>query len=352
MGAEIGYEGKVVLAKETTYGTAVQGGADDAVPILSFQDGKNPNFVEDNNIRGSAFRKLMAAGTKLFNPGFSQDAFPAAGLPLALGLLCGDDDVSVVEATGPVTVGGDHKFVPQTRNIGYSGTLARKLTGINTVKEFPGWKPQRIELSISAGGQLGFTVSGPAQNLINTGTTNTTSSIDSATFDAPLSRLMYSGMIVWYADQDGIAFADGDKLHVDQVNFAWERGYKIDPAANSQLIREPVPSGFFLTEFSIVLPLAEDLQPETDMLAATAKRCKVQLTGPLLTGGDAGQNNEINLYLPALLPITNPDDVSGPEAVSPTVTFDVGEADTAPNDMNSEIAPHVVVRNELSTAYV
>lgn len=352
MPPEIGYEGKAVMVNESTYGTAVQGGALSAFPFLSFQDGKNISYVENNNISGSAFRRLMAQGTKLFTPGWSQDAFYAAGLPHALALLAGSDSPSVVQNSDPANVGADHLMVPQSSNLGISATVARLLNGVDTVKEFSGFKPQRIELTISAGGQLSVTVSGPCQNLVNTGATNTTGSIGSATFDAPLELIMYADMTVWYADQDGNAFDDNDKIHVDSVTWAWERGYKIDPGATSQLIREPVPSGFFATDFSMVLPLEEDLQPETDMLAGTAKRAHVQLSGPLLTDGDAGQNNEINLYLPALQVTENSDDVDGPEAISPSISFDVGEAETAPNDMNSQTVPHVIVRNELETAYV
>ncbi len=352
MSEEIGYQGKAVLAKETTYGTAVQGGADSAFPFTSFQDGKSPQFVENNGVRGSGHRRLMTPGTKLFTPGWSQDAFPAAGLPLAFALLCGDDDETIVQNSSPATVGADHKFVMQGNNKGFSATLARKLTGVNTVKEFPGFKVGRIELTISAGGQVQVTISGSAQNLVNTGTTNTTSSIDSATFDAPLELMMYHNMTVWLADQDGSAFADGDKIHVEQLTFAWERGYKVVPGATSQLVREPVSSGWFATEFSIQLPFEDDLQPETDMLAGTAKRARVQVSGSLLTNGDAGQNNELNIYLPALLYTQDQDDVGGPEAVAPSLAFDVGEAETAPNDMNSEVVPHVIIRNELSTAYV
>lgn len=352
MAPEIGYEGKAVLVKETVWGTAVQGGALSAFPFLTFQDGKDIQFVENNNIRGSAFRKLGAQGTKMFKPGFTQDAFYAAGLPLALAILAGDDAETIVQNSVPATVGADHRFVPQSRNIGFSATLARKLAGINVVKEFPGWKPQRIELTISAGGQLGVTITGPAKNLLNTGTTNTVTSINNATFDAPLEQIMYADMTVWFADQDGAAFDDNDKIHVNSMTWAWERGYKIDPGATSQLIREPVPTAFFMTEFSLQLPLEEDLQPETDLLAGTVKRAKVQFSGPQLTAGDAGQNNEINLFLPALRIRTNPDDVGGPAAISPSLTFECGEADAAPNDMNSLTVPHVIVRNELSTAYV
>lgn len=353
MAPEIGYEGEVVLVKETTWGTAVQGGADSKFPFRSFQDGKNIEFVENANMFGSPVMRLSKQSTKKFTPGFSGDAFYAAGLPLALAIIAGSDAITAVNNSTPAQVGSDHLFVPQRSNLGKSATLARKLKGINAVKEFPGFKPGSVELSMSQGGQLQLTVSGPAKNLINTGTTNDVASIEAATIDAPVELIMYAGMTVWLADQDGAAFQDSDKLHVDTIRWMWQRGYKIDAAASSQLIREPVPSGFFSTEFSLQLPLEEDLSHETDLLNGQPKRAKVQFSGSQLTSGDAGQNNEINLYLPALLIREDNDDVGGPEAVAPSLTLEVGEADaTTYNDMNGESLPHAVVRNEKVTAYV
>jgi len=352
MSAEIGYQGKAVLVKETVYGTAVQGGADTAFPFISLQDGKNVEFIEDSNIRGSAFRKLPVQSTKRFTPGWTQDAFFAGSLPLLLGLLCGDDTTSIVQNAAVQTVGGDHLFVPQGSNVGYSATLARLLAGVSAVKEFPGFKPMRIELTVSIGGQLQFTVSGPAQNLINTGATNTTASIAAATYDDPYELIPYHAMTVWFDDEDGGAFSASEKIHVEQLRFAWERAYKTVAGAASQLIRESVPDNFVMTEFSFTRPFEESLQDETDYLTPTSKRCKVQFSGSLLTNGDAGQNNEINLFLPSLRIAQNPDDVGGPGAVTQALTFTPGETDTAPNDMNSQVVPHVIVRNEQSTAYV
>lgn len=353
MSEEIGYQGEVVLSAESVWGTAVQAGADEKFPFKSFQDGKDIQYVDDENTYGSPIQRLGAQGTKMFNAGFSGDAFFAAGLPLALGILAGDDTITAVNNSDPTQVGSDHLFVPQDSNVGFSGTLARKLKGVNGVKEFPGWKPSRIELTISQGGELQLTVRGTAQNLINTGTTNDVASIEAATIDDPIELIMYAGMTVWLADQDGNAFADGDKLHVEQLSWAWERGYKTVPAASSQLIREQVPSGWFNTEFSLTLPFETDLAHETDLLNGQAKRCKVLFSGSQLTNGDAGQNNEINLYLPALRIRQHQDDPGGPDAVAQSLTFKVGDADaTTYNDMNSQSKPHVVVRNEFQSAYV
>ena len=274
--SEKGYDIRAALAAQAVWGTAEALAAGDGAFLYTMEHGNEPNFVPDPSLTGSVVARHDDLGIKRYSPSFSSKARYIGELPLALALLMGDDS-----GGSPVQVGTSdgyvHKFVPQDDNYTEFATLARTTPGlaVATVREYDSVKIMRVELTITAGDRLMYSVKTAARDVVVTGSVNDSAAVIAATPGTPLESLMFHDMIVYLADEDGAAFAAGDKLTVNSLTLAFERPYKIFQAANSQLIAQPFTNGHFVFEVGFDLPEESEIDLETDMLGETTKRLSV-----------------------------------------------------------------------------
>lgn len=350
---------RIVLAakRETTYGTAIECGADDGLPFESHSITPEFDYV-DNTMKDGAslMQRKPHLGMKRFMHRYSGE-WRYDGVPAYLiGNLLATEAVTEIA----VGVGATHKFTRAANNDGEGLTVARWLRDLGTPRseELIGAKVQRINFSISAGQPLKVSLDLVGLNLIdnNTGTpTNTPATMANVTAKVPLDALMYSDMVVHFADESGDAFDAADKVVADSIEWSYETKLKLVQAGESLIIREPVANGWFASNINFRFPSVDnaELGRRDDLLANTTKRARIGFTGPDLTGGTPGvQVHAARFFFPQLQPRQAPFEIGSDEAAVIAANFTAHKTDTAPNDMDSELIPFIEIDSELETAYL
>jgi hypothetical protein len=349
---------RIVLAmkRETTYGTAIQAGANDGLHFESHDFAPEFDWVDDEMKDGaSVMQRKPRLGMKKFMQRYSGEWRYDGVCAAVLANMFALDAVTEIAAG----VGATHKLTFQPNNNTEGLTAARWLRDLGTprVEELIGGKVQRVNFSIDAGKPLKVTIDVVFQNLIDNligSPTNTTASMANVTAKLPLDALMYNDMVVHLADEDGAAFDNDDKVVADHIDWSYERPYKLVQAGESLLIREPVANGWFPSQVNMRFPSVDnaELGRRDDLLANTSKRLRIGFTGPLLTGGAGGQDHAARFFFPQLVTRQAPFEIGSDEAAVIQANFTAHKTDTAPNDMDGELVPLIELDTEVETNYL
>jgi hypothetical protein len=353
--AEKGFDDILAMKVGSVYGTAVQGVAGDQVHFLTFQRPKGIQKVKNDILTGSGFRKRDRQGNKLYSPGFSMYGRWRGGLDLLEALFAGSDALTAINNSDPTQVGSTHLMVPQDNIVGAFATLALWDPRRSIVMEWPSWKPMEIVYEVQSNGFVTVRTNGPADNYLNTGTVNTTTSMASVSAPTPLDEMMATDSKFRINAQGGSALADGDKMPITGLRITQRWGFQATPdGATWPLIPEPLRTGRPEYEIELTFERLEDTAREDELLGDTVLKADFVVTGDLLTNGDAGQNHELRKYFPELVVDNIDDNVQGGEVVGYTVRYRAEfEASAAPSGMPSGVlVPCTEMDNELTTALV
>lgn len=336
MGADaIGTKSKMAIKKGTTWGTAVDLGANDRVPFVSCGLINEPQQIQDDTITDATTRRPSLNGNHTNEGPLVVQADYRQHL-LMNALLFGSAGVP----TGPVdTAAYTHTMKFQKSVQGRMATIAIDKGGVKTAdgsKKCEAWasvKPQRMTFVSTAGDKAMETF-----DLVAAGYFDTEDPVD-WTYPAATSpengggrTLVHARQVCRVNLQAGGALGSGDRIYPNRVELVFDRAFGRSFSQGVD-VEEPVPDGWqeitvrldFFTAKGSLLDLFRDARD-----AETLLKMDLAYTHTKLITGAASTFYSRTFYFPKLRVTRCPLTVDGPGAQPYRVEMTAHLATAAP----------------------
>jgi hypothetical protein len=329
-----GYGGKDVIAiwkKGSTWGTAVQGGAGEALAIHS--DGINHDIgVVADEAAGQAFQGQQDQGL------ISVDASPSMdmryqGPDRLLAAIMG---AAAAPAQQDATSAYLHALTLADDLDGIFGTFA---VGFGAkAHEIPSAKAHGFTLSGEAGQVLQLAVNLLGDNLVlDDNGVNTIATLASATLDDEANRVLFNQAVFRINAAAGDALGSSDKINPRAFQLSFNRPHSSDYQAEADTIIEPTANGFPETRLRLEFPIYDADTWLSAFRAATVYKADLTFTGATIEGAYSYQ---LQFEFPRLVPVSaDRPQVSGAEKFSNAIEFNCLRAASAPTGMSGLTAP-------------
>lgn len=339
MATTIGKDSVFALKKATTWGTAVECGANDGLLL----DGEGLIWTQEDvpdDAAGQAFLENADLSNETVEgdlAGFMRYELDVP-LALAMGIAGTPTDVS-----GGTTYSNTYKM--NTEIEGLFATFA--VDKVSYATEIPSVKITGFDIT-AEGGQpwtIAFHCKGNTRNLDST---NTTTTMNNVTFPSK-ERVLMSHSVIRMNAQDGDALDGDDRIYPSTFTLSYNRPTTAEYTQNDNTIEEPVDDGQPECNFTMTIPKITGSGYITDFTSENEKKIDIIATGPTITG--TAYSNTFTIEIPkAKLMTPATDAVDGPGKTNQELSFRCLRPTTAPSGMTGNTYPFVVkVQNSRGT---
>lgn len=245
-----GREFLMAVKKATTWGTAVQVGADDGVLIRSEGiGGKEPTFADDDSLGQDEIMHTYKVAES--RDGNFEGYLRYEGWEVILAMLLG----TAGSPSGSAAY--THVIYPAANIDGKFVTLVMKKAGTTYgIQEIPSAKIYGFTITANIGEPVKISINVAGNKLETLNCTNDSNEVDAVTYpDRGNLVILDDSFRVRMNSQGGGALSDSDKIYPKGYTLTYNRPMDLDYQAGSICRVEPVQNGF--SEVSLVLNFAK-----------------------------------------------------------------------------------------------
>lgn len=348
MTAKTGSSSNIVVAKGSTYGTAVSGGAGSKILVESLNHGRNADQLTSAPI-GSGLDMLDDSELGTIKPSVNiqaVDKFDGSGNLLQALFFQGASVTAGASSTYT------HSFVYNATRNGYFGTVAFD-AAVGSVFEYASCTPTKVGFTVEPDNYTKLSVDLIADKQTIASTTNTPASLAAATASTTKKVVARSSDKFRINAQAGGALADGDVVAIKSAEITYS--YSAEAAneiRNATGLGQPVATGNppFTAEIKVVLRNNSDLTWFTAAQAGTEYKADLTITSSYYAGGAVNYKKIFNF--PRLKLMSDPDWNLSQAGDNPvTLTFSALVASANPTGMINTY-PYILVTNATAAAYL
>lgn len=339
-----GREILIGLKKAATWRTAVAGGANDGLLILS--EGFKPIIEHLNDdSAGLPFIQRTDQG-KIVTTGSMEAYMRYEGLDVLLALIMGTAGTPAQQAATAAYI---NSYVMADNLSGLFATLAM-LKKSDKVFEYPSVKLHQFGLSGEMNAPVKITSEGIANLLELASVVNTSATMANITYPDKGNRIiMNKDAHFWLNDESDDALDSGDSIYPASFELGFNRPMEADLVASKEDVDEPIGEDFPEPTLTLNFPRYNDANHAffTDWEALTRKKLEIYFKGLQI---EDTYYYEFKLSFPNLKVIDPEAPISGPGKIPVSLSFKVLGTDTAPTGMSGITKPFQIdVQNKRTT---